>query len=50
MKKIAFAEDHRKLKLDHIYTRGLDVVKSDLHEAIESSDHKPLTATLRLSN
>jgi len=50
MKKIDFADDNRRLKLDHIYTRGLDVVKSDLHEAIESSDHKPLTATLRLSN
>jgi Uncharacterized protein conserved in bacteria len=50
MKKIAFPVDNRRLKLDHIYSRGLDVVQSELHRSIESSDHKPLTATLRLAN
>jgi endonuclease/exonuclease/phosphatase (EEP) superfamily protein YafD len=49
MVKVAFSSDSRKLKLDHIYVRGLEVLNSDIHEDIDSSDHKPLTARMRLA-
>ncbi|WP_295905491.1 endonuclease/exonuclease/phosphatase family protein [uncultured Bdellovibrio sp.] len=48
MKKLSFANDDRKLKLDHIYVRGLEATRTDLHRNINSSDHKPLTAEFRL--
>jgi len=48
--EIAFTDDRRRLflghQLDHIYTRGLDVVESSAI-AVESSDHNPVMATLR---
>jgi endonuclease/exonuclease/phosphatase (EEP) superfamily protein YafD len=51
--EIAFADDRRKLflgrQLDHIYTRGIDVVASSAIP-VTSSDHNPVDATLRLAN
>ena len=48
--EIAFTDDRRRLffghQLDHIYTRGLDVVESSAI-AVTSSDHNPVMATLR---
>jgi endonuclease/exonuclease/phosphatase (EEP) superfamily protein YafD len=48
--EIAFTDDRRRLffghQLDHIYTRGLDVVASSAI-AVTSSDHNPVMATLR---
>jgi len=48
--EIAFTDDRRRLffghQLDHVYTRGLDVVESSAI-AVTSSDHNPVMATLR---
>jgi len=48
--EIAFTDDRRRLffghQLDHIYTRGLDVVASSAI-VVTSSDHNPVMATLR---
>jgi endonuclease/exonuclease/phosphatase (EEP) superfamily protein YafD len=50
--EIAFTDDRRRLffghQLDHIYTRGLDVVTSSAI-TVTSSDHNPVMATLRLT-
>jgi endonuclease/exonuclease/phosphatase (EEP) superfamily protein YafD len=50
--EIAFTDDRRRLffghQLDHIYTRGLDVVASSAI-AVTSSDHNPVMATLRFT-
>ena len=52
LEEIAFTHDQRRLffghQLDHIYTRGLDVVASSAI-AVTSSDHNPVMATLRLA-
>lgn len=48
MKNIPLANDNRGMKLDHIYVRGLEATQAKLHNDIESSDHKPLTAEFRL--
>jgi endonuclease/exonuclease/phosphatase (EEP) superfamily protein YafD len=49
---IPFAEDLRSLflghQLDHMLVRGLDVVQAAAI-AVKSSDHNPVTATLRLA-
>ena len=49
--EIPFAEDLRSLffghQLDHMMIRGLDVVQAAAI-AVKSSDHNPVTATLRL--
>jgi endonuclease/exonuclease/phosphatase (EEP) superfamily protein YafD len=51
MTAIPFAEDLRSLflghQLDHMLVRGFDVVQSAAI-AVKSSDHNPVTATLRL--
>lgn len=48
MEKQPLSNDQRRLKLDHIYTRGLVATQASLHNDIESSDHKPITAEFRL--
>ncbi len=48
LRAVNFPNDNRRMKLDHIYVRGLSVLKTTLHENIDSSDHKPLTAEFRL--
>lgn len=48
MKKLPFANDNRRFKLDHIYVRGLEATSTTLHNNIETSDHKPLSASFRL--
>ncbi|WP_374029340.1 endonuclease/exonuclease/phosphatase family protein [Bdellovibrio bacteriovorus] len=48
LQKLKFKNDHRRLKLDHIYVRGLTTVDTNIHHDINSSDHKPLTAEFRL--
>lgn len=48
MKKLSFENDKRNMKLDHIYVRGLTAMKTGLHKDITTSDHSPLTASLRL--
>ncbi|WP_347357408.1 endonuclease/exonuclease/phosphatase family protein [Bdellovibrio sp.] len=48
MHKLAFANDNRRFKLDHIYVRGLAPISTKLHNDIETSDHKPLSAVFRL--
>ena len=49
--EIPFAEDRRSVflghQLDHLLVRGLDVVSADAI-VVESSDHNPVFATLRL--
>lgn len=51
--EIPFSDDRRRLflghQLDHIYTRGLDVVASSA-VAVTSSDHNPVMATLRVAD
>ncbi|MGB5166198.1 MAG: endonuclease/exonuclease/phosphatase family protein [Woeseiaceae bacterium] len=46
-----FEEDHRKrffgLPLDHIYTRGLEVIDATT-TLVDSSDHNPMSARFRL--
>jgi endonuclease/exonuclease/phosphatase (EEP) superfamily protein YafD len=52
LKEIEFKEDKRTLfmgkQLDHIYVRGLDVVEAEAIP-VESSDHNPVRATLRVA-
>ena len=51
--EITIADDRRSLflghQLDHLLLRGLDVVTATVF-AVKSSDHNPVTATLRLRN
>jgi len=51
--EIEFTDDRRRMflghQLDHIYTRGLEVVASNAME-VTSSDHNPVMATLRLTH
>lgn len=46
LKPVRFQEDERKLKLDHVYVRGLEVEKAEVLNHFNSSDHKPLDLTL----
>jgi endonuclease/exonuclease/phosphatase (EEP) superfamily protein YafD len=50
--EVSFEEDRRQSflghQLDHIYTRALDVVRSS-SIPVTSSDHNPVTATLRVA-
>ena len=51
MTEIAFKEDRRTLfmgkQLDHIYTRGLEIVDAEAIP-VTSSDHNPVRATFRV--
>lgn len=51
MKSIEFSDDHRVRifgnVLDHIYVRGLSTVHADT-EAVDTSDHNPMSATFSL--
>lgn len=49
LQKLKFPDDKRTFKLDHIYVRGLTAFDETLHSDIKSSDHAPLSATLRLN-
>ncbi len=40
--------DGRILKLDHVFVRGFDVLKAQVHHTILSSDHFPLEIKLKL--
>lgn len=46
--ELTFPNDPRSLKLDHIYIRGLQPTRWNLHNNINTSDHKPLTAEFQL--
>lgn len=48
LKKVPLANDNRRLKLDHIFIRGIQAFEAQIHDDIESSDHKPITAVIRL--
>ena len=41
-------EDGRLLKLDHVFVRGFDVLKAQVHPKIISSDHFPIEIKLKL--
>jgi endonuclease/exonuclease/phosphatase (EEP) superfamily protein YafD len=51
LQMLSFADDHRKRflgsPLDHIFTRGLEVLDATT-TAVESSDHNPMSVSLRL--
>jgi len=51
LEMVAYDEDHRKrvfgLPLDHIYTRGLEVLEATTR-VTNSSDHNPMSVRLRL--
>lgn len=40
--------DGRLLKLDHVFVRGLDVLKAEVHHTALGSDHLPLEIKLKL--
>lgn len=40
--------DGRLLKLDHVFVRGFEVLKAEVHHTIQSSDHFPLEIKLKL--
>lgn len=42
--------DGRLLKLDHVFVRGFDVLKAQVHHTILSSDHFPLEIRLKLKS
>ncbi|UOF00702.1 endonuclease/exonuclease/phosphatase family protein [Bdellovibrio reynosensis] len=48
LKKVVLKNDSRGRKLDHIYIRGFDTLEAEILNDVDSSDHKPLTAVLRL--
>jgi endonuclease/exonuclease/phosphatase (EEP) superfamily protein YafD len=39
-------ERHGLLELDHVFIRGLELVKADVVEDVDSSDHKPILVEL----
>ncbi|MES3038401.1 MAG: endonuclease/exonuclease/phosphatase family protein [Bdellovibrionota bacterium] len=45
---VKFAEDSRRLKLDHIFVRDLHIEQANVLSKITSSDHFPLQVTFRL--
>ncbi|KYG62289.1 endonuclease/exonuclease/phosphatase family protein [Bdellovibrio bacteriovorus] len=42
--------DGRLLKLDHVFVRGFDVIKAQVHHTIISSDHFPLEIRLKVGD
>ncbi len=40
--------DGRLLKLDHVFVRGFDVLKAEVHHTVMGSDHFPLEIKLKL--
>ncbi|UYL08280.1 endonuclease/exonuclease/phosphatase family protein [Bdellovibrio sp. SKB1291214] len=40
--------DGRLLKLDHVFVRGFEVLKAEVHHTVVSSDHFPLEIKLKL--
>ena len=48
LKEVKFHRDPRKLKLDHIFVRGLTVKDAEILSDIQSSDHFPLKIRLSL--
>jgi endonuclease/exonuclease/phosphatase (EEP) superfamily protein YafD len=52
LQPVAFAPDTRSTlfgsPLDHIFVRGFEVLSSQVHSDLQSSDHKALSCTLKL--
>lgn len=48
LEHVEMEQDTRFLKLDHLFVRGFDVEYSCILHAVETSDHFPLEARLRL--
>lgn len=48
LEHIEFDNDQRILKLDHVFVRGFDLLKAEVHDSIVSSDHFPLEIKLKL--
>lgn len=45
--RIPLLNDSRRLKLDHVYMRGMTLVSAVLRDDVESSDHSPIQATFK---
>ena len=41
--------DGRLLKLDHVFVRGFDVLKAQVHHTVSSSDHFPIEIKLKIT-
>lgn len=41
--------DGRLLKLDHVFVRGFEVLKAQVHHTVSSSDHYPLEIRLKIT-
>ncbi len=48
LEHVVIPNDERKLKLDHVFVRGLDVVTAKVWNTIYSSDHSPLELQVQL--
>lgn len=48
LKEFHFAEDPRRLKLDHIFIRGLQIKEAKILNWIKSSDHYPLEIIIKI--
>lgn len=48
LEHIDLENDGRLLKLDHVFVRGFEVLKAEVHSSVVSSDHFPLEIKLKL--
>lgn len=48
MEHVDLENDGRLLKLDHVFVRGFEVLKAEVHHSVLGSDHFPLEIKLRL--
>lgn len=50
LEHVSFKKDPRRLVLDHIFVRGCEILDSQIHQNIRSSDHFPLSTELSCQN
>lgn len=50
MEHLDLENDGRILKLDHVFIKGFDVLKAQVHHTVVSSDHFPLEIKLKLTS
>ncbi|MEN0058982.1 MAG: endonuclease/exonuclease/phosphatase family protein [Bdellovibrio sp.] len=48
LEHVDLENDGRILKLDHVFVRGFDILKAEVHHTILSSDHFPLELRLQI--
>lgn len=49
LEHVELDNDGRLLKLDHVFVRGFEILKAEVHHTIVSSDHFPLEIRLKIT-